>query len=259
MTRVLARQEDALERYEAAGGPGATGGPALPCSSWVSRPPSCRYRPTASPAASGSSSRSPRAWSTAGRAAPRRARGPPRQRGPRARRAARTALRGCDRRRLTRPLPPGRDCRPDRIARPRPDPALGRELLGIHARARARAAAAAAGLCDSAEGDRAPRGGNRALQALGLRGSPTSATSARPTTSNGRSTAWSNLDRPVLERRKIALQLRPTTRGGQRVFSLRSVGVEFGEDTVLAGVDLEVVHGERMASSAGTAPASPCC
>jgi ATP-binding cassette subfamily F protein 3 len=54
------------------------------------------------------------------------------------------------------------------------------------------------------------------------------------------------IDRPVLERRKIALQLRPTTRGGQRVFSLRSVGVEFGEDTVLAGVDLEVVHGERL-------------
>ena len=41
------------------------------------------------------------------------------------------------------------------------------------------------------------------------------------------------IDRPVLERRKIALQLRPTTRGGQRVFSLRSVGVEFGEDTDL--------------------------
>ncbi len=54
------------------------------------------------------------------------------------------------------------------------------------------------------------------------------------------------VDRPVLERRKIALQLRPTTRGGQRVFSLREVGVTFGEDTVLAGVDLEVVHGERV-------------
>ena len=33
------------------------------------------------------------------------------------------------------------------------------------------------------------------------------------------------VDRPVLERRKIALRLRPTTRGGQRVFELRSVGV----------------------------------
>ena len=54
------------------------------------------------------------------------------------------------------------------------------------------------------------------------------------------------VDRPVLERRKIALQLRPTTRGGQRVFSLREVGVSFGGDTVLAGVDLEVVHGERV-------------
>ena len=54
------------------------------------------------------------------------------------------------------------------------------------------------------------------------------------------------IDRPVLERRKIALQLRPTTRGGQRVFSLRDGRRQFGEDTVLAGVDLEVVHGERL-------------
>ena len=54
------------------------------------------------------------------------------------------------------------------------------------------------------------------------------------------------VDRPVLERRKIALQLRPTTRGGQRVFELRSVGVAFGDEPVLAGVDLTVVHGERV-------------
>ena len=54
------------------------------------------------------------------------------------------------------------------------------------------------------------------------------------------------VDRPALERRKIALRLRPTTRGGQRVFELRSVGVTFGDDAVLAGVDLDVVHGERV-------------
>ena len=54
------------------------------------------------------------------------------------------------------------------------------------------------------------------------------------------------VDRPALERRKIALRLRPTTRGGQRVFELRSVGVTFGDDAVLRDVDLEVVHGERV-------------
>jgi ATP-binding cassette subfamily F protein 3 len=54
------------------------------------------------------------------------------------------------------------------------------------------------------------------------------------------------IDRPALERRKIALSLRPTTRGGQRVFELRSVGVEFGDDAVLTRVDLDVVHGERL-------------
>ena len=54
------------------------------------------------------------------------------------------------------------------------------------------------------------------------------------------------IDRPALERRKIALRLRPTTRGGQRVFELRSVDVTFGDDAVLREVDLEVVHGERV-------------
>ena len=54
------------------------------------------------------------------------------------------------------------------------------------------------------------------------------------------------VDRPVLERRKIALRLRPTTRGGQRVFELRSVGVSFDGDPVLTDIDLDVWHGERV-------------
>jgi len=54
------------------------------------------------------------------------------------------------------------------------------------------------------------------------------------------------IERPVLERRRIALRLHPHRRGGQRVFELRGVGVEFGDDVVLAGVDLTVVHGERV-------------
>ena len=54
------------------------------------------------------------------------------------------------------------------------------------------------------------------------------------------------VERPVLERRRIALELRPHARGGQRVFELRSVGVAFGDEPVLAGVDLTVVHAERI-------------
>jgi ATP-binding cassette, subfamily F, member 3 len=54
------------------------------------------------------------------------------------------------------------------------------------------------------------------------------------------------IERPVLERRKIALRLHPHQRGGQRVFELRHVGMQFGDDVVLADVDLTVVHGERV-------------
>jgi ATP-binding cassette subfamily F protein 3 len=54
------------------------------------------------------------------------------------------------------------------------------------------------------------------------------------------------IDRPVLERRKIALRLHPHVRGGQRVFELRRAGVSFGDDAVLDDVELTVVHGERV-------------
>ena len=54
------------------------------------------------------------------------------------------------------------------------------------------------------------------------------------------------IERPVLERRKIALELRPHARGGERVVELDSVGVELGERPILAGVDLTVLRGERV-------------
>ena len=41
------------------------------------------------------------------------------------------------------------------------------------------------------------------------------------------------VDRPVLERRKIALELRPHARGGERVVELGSVGVELGDRPIL--------------------------
>jgi ATP-binding cassette, subfamily F, member 3 len=54
------------------------------------------------------------------------------------------------------------------------------------------------------------------------------------------------VERPVLERRKIALRLHPHARGGQRVFELRHTGVQFGDDVVLADLELTVMHGERV-------------
>jgi ATP-binding cassette, subfamily F, member 3 len=54
------------------------------------------------------------------------------------------------------------------------------------------------------------------------------------------------VERPVLERRRIALRLHPHSRGGQRVFELRGAGLRFGDDRVLQDVELTVVHGERV-------------
>jgi ATP-binding cassette, subfamily F, member 3 len=54
------------------------------------------------------------------------------------------------------------------------------------------------------------------------------------------------IDRPVLERRKIALELRPQARGGERVVELAGAGVELAGRSVLADVDLTVLRGERV-------------
>src|SRR4051794_28784147 len=54
------------------------------------------------------------------------------------------------------------------------------------------------------------------------------------------------VERPVLERRKIALELRPHARGGERVVELRGAGVALGGRTILADVDLAVLRGERV-------------
>jgi ATP-binding cassette, subfamily F, member 3 len=54
------------------------------------------------------------------------------------------------------------------------------------------------------------------------------------------------IDRPVLERRKIALELRPHARGGERVVELAGVGIELAGRSILDGVDLTVLRGERV-------------
>ena len=54
------------------------------------------------------------------------------------------------------------------------------------------------------------------------------------------------IERPVLERHKIALSLRPQTRGGERIVELTDVTIAFGDAPVLADVDLTVIRGERV-------------
>jgi ATP-binding cassette subfamily F protein 3 len=54
------------------------------------------------------------------------------------------------------------------------------------------------------------------------------------------------VERPVLERRKMALRLRANTRGGQRVLELKDMSMAFGDDLILLGVNLLVSRGERI-------------
>src|SRR4051812_42854386 len=53
------------------------------------------------------------------------------------------------------------------------------------------------------------------------------------------------VDRPVFERRKMALALRSGSRGGQRVMALEGVDAGYGDDPVLLDVDLVITRGER--------------
>jgi ATP-binding cassette, subfamily F, member 3 len=54
------------------------------------------------------------------------------------------------------------------------------------------------------------------------------------------------VERPVFERRRMALELRPGLRGGQKVVDLRRVTVAFDEEPVLLDVDLRIFRGERV-------------
>ena len=54
------------------------------------------------------------------------------------------------------------------------------------------------------------------------------------------------IDRPVLERRKIALELRPHSRGGERIVELEDAWIELGGAAILEGVDLTILRGERV-------------
>jgi ATP-binding cassette subfamily F protein 3 len=54
------------------------------------------------------------------------------------------------------------------------------------------------------------------------------------------------IERPVLERRKMALRLQSALRGGQKVVELTDVTVAFDEEPVILGADLTVLRGERV-------------
>jgi ATP-binding cassette subfamily F protein 3 len=54
------------------------------------------------------------------------------------------------------------------------------------------------------------------------------------------------IERPVLERRRMALTLRAGTRGGQRVVALEEADAAYGGDPVLLDVSLTVMRGERV-------------
>ena len=54
------------------------------------------------------------------------------------------------------------------------------------------------------------------------------------------------VERPVFERRKMALELRSSARGGQRVVALEGADFAFGEDPVLLDVELVITRGERV-------------
>ena len=54
------------------------------------------------------------------------------------------------------------------------------------------------------------------------------------------------VERPVLERRRIGLELHPHGRGGRKAVELRDVSVAFDGHPVLLGIELTVLHGERL-------------
>jgi ATP-binding cassette subfamily F protein 3 len=54
------------------------------------------------------------------------------------------------------------------------------------------------------------------------------------------------VERPVLERRRMALEFRPHARGGARAVQLRAVSKAFGPNPILRAVEATVMNGERI-------------
>ena len=58
--------------------------------------------------------------------------------------------------------------------------------------------------------------------------------------------AMEKIEKPVLQRRKMALELRGAERGGQKVLDLRDVSMAFDENIVLLGASELIRRGERV-------------
>ena len=54
------------------------------------------------------------------------------------------------------------------------------------------------------------------------------------------------VERPVLERRRMALQFHPRLRGGAKALELRGIDKAFGEQIILLGAEATVMNGERI-------------
>ena len=54
------------------------------------------------------------------------------------------------------------------------------------------------------------------------------------------------VDKPVFERRKIALEMRSAQRGGNKIVALRDISVAFDDDPVLMDLSVEIYRGERI-------------
>ena len=54
------------------------------------------------------------------------------------------------------------------------------------------------------------------------------------------------VERPVLQRKQMALRLNPTQRGGQKALELRDTGMAFGDNLILLGLEETILRGERV-------------
>ena len=160
--------------------------------------------------------------------------------------AADASLRRRGRRRLARPLPPRRDRLADRRARSAAAFACGRATTPPTP-SHASSSCSASSRCTSRSRRRSLGSRRRsAASRTGRRRVVDERHIKQARNKQRQIDRMDKIDRPVLERRKIALDLRPHARGGERVVELTGVGVELGGNPILAGVDLTVLRGERV-------------